>query len=176
MKKQPSIYKASADQPRDIDKWESDFFGSGQLLESKTAQGPQVVDGIAELDNLLLGTNIADKKEKHQTPQLPPRKSFFDVIDQMKVLQRWWDSMPSENLILSFDQVAQLFSKKGIIKDKSTALNYLKKKMVDMGSGAKKGMEFKDFQALFLRGIVKVMVTGIFKEVTKMYSSSQSTA
>ena len=84
--------------------------------------------------------------------------------------------MPSENLILSFDQVAQLFSKKGIIKDKSTALNYLKKKMVDMGSTTKKGMEFKDFQALFLRGIVKVMVTGIFKEVTKMYSPSHSTA
>ena len=80
LKKQPSIYKVSADQPRDI---ESDFFGSGQLLGDKTAQSPQVVDGFAELDNLLLGSNTADQKDQSQPP---PQKSFFDVIDQMKIL------------------------------------------------------------------------------------------
>ena len=74
--------------------------------------------------------------------------------------------MPTDKLTASHDLVAHLFSKKGIIKDKSAALIYLKKKMNEIGSGKKSELQFQDFLAIFLRGIAKAMVTGIFKEVT----------
>lgn len=45
--------------------------------------------------------------------------------------------MPIDKLAASHDLVAHLFSKKGIIKDKSAALIYLKKKMAEIGSGQK---------------------------------------
>ena len=92
----------------------------------------------------------------------------------MKVLTKWWKSIPNpeEKTTLSYELVAKLFSEKGIIKDKSNAFNYLKKKVVEKGTSNKGGIEFQDFQALFLRGIVKAMVTGIFKEVTQMYPNA----
>ncbi len=39
--------------------------------------------------------------------------------------------------------------------------------MIELRLGDKSGVEFDDFLAMFLRGIVKDLVEGIFREVTK---------
>ena len=86
---------------------------------------------------MLLLSKKSPAETKSEQPKPIPQKTFFDVIDQMRILQSWWDSMPIDKLAASHDLVAQLFSKKGIIKDKSAAVIYLKKKMAEIGSGQK---------------------------------------
>ena len=93
--------------------------------------------------------------------------NFHDVNDQVKVLRRWWDSIETIKNPIPHELVAKMLKQIGLCHDLTSGLHAIQHKMDELKLHDKVGVEFDDFLAMFLRGIVKDLVEGIFREVTK---------
>ena len=100
--------------------------------------------------------------------------NFHDVNDQVQVLRKWWDSIETIKNPIPHELVAKMLKQIGLCHDLTSGLHAIQHKMDELKLHDKVGVEFDDFLAMFLRGIVKDLVEGIFREVTKDRSEVQA--
>lgn len=93
---------------------------------------------------------------------------MIDINDQVAVIQRWWDNLGVDklNTMKSLKDVSGMFLERKIFADQSSAVKYIVK-MTGLTKSAleKHGMEFNDFLSIFLKGILKQVVTSVFETV-----------
>jgi hypothetical protein len=99
---------------------------------------------------------------------------FHDVNDQVQVLRQWWDSIETIKNPIPHELVAKMLKQIGLCHDLTSGLHAIQHKMDELKLHDKVGVEFDDFLAMFLRGIVKDLVEGIFREVTKDQTEVQA--
>lgn len=95
---------------------------------------------------------------------------MFDINDQVTVVKNWWAEIePKDQSSKKLLFVCRKLVEKKIFIDPSSAQNYIQK----MSGNKTNNIEFNDFLLVFLRGIVKDVVTGIAQTVKDFKRSAK---
>ena len=145
-------------------------------LISRQFESPRPLHARADSMPLSLSRtsdNIQSRSQKNgQNDSLGANsKAENDIIDvnvQVAVIRRWWDSLGTNKLstMKSLKEVTDMFIKMKIFADQLSATNYfIKMTGLPKKTLEKHGMEFNDFLSIFLKGILKQVVTHVFETV-----------